>query len=546
MTNFVRAVFPMLIVLRLADQKDPVMDKLFFYVRRMDQTLERSVAILDDLEKRIQGTSLRVLSQIKTDDITEPDMDLVQAADETEDSSDSDTVYNDKTKSLGQKVKELWLKRREKLVTDFAIAGWLLSPIPEIYKDSDDNMTGDHRNAVDRLLKKLMGSEFADDSNELAEIMNTFWDEFEHFKTKSGQFQKAYIWSSQNRDLLLGKSHVWHKKNSYFQTKILGKFACRVCSKIVGMGSAERNWGDVKYLKSEKRSHLSPESVEKQATIFGASCMADAAIEREKVQSNQTDRYKFWDEDDFDKEFDMIGCTPMTALKKRVLKCYFEPWEEEHISKKNDVSKAKFLTKYGGLEFDDIDSGVHFTISDKELQFRRRLKTDRGGWTVVAYNDKNEQDTWRIEDGCPLHDCIATYYHKHPEKNMRVVLRKEQMEDFEWLLTQDPKDPDRTMEDSDSTDTSNSNSECNKKPRAKSGGLDKAQLSTKVTALRKEAPKTSGTMQPCGGCRQMVGPVHKCDICEQNMHPFCGRTIGEEGYGSAVRCPDCDRRTNKV
>ena len=56
------------------------------------------------------------------------------------------------------------------------------------------------------------------------------------------------------------------------------------------MGSAERNWGDVKYLKSEKRSHLSAEAVEKQATIFGASCMMDADIERKKVQSNTEER----------------------------------------------------------------------------------------------------------------------------------------------------------------------------------------------------------------------------------------------------------------
>ena len=66
------------------------------------------------------------------------------------------------------------------------------------------------------------------------------------------------------------------------------------------MGSAERNWGDVKYLKSEKRSHLSAEAVEKQATIFGASCMMDADIERKKVQSNTEERYKFWEDDDFD------------------------------------------------------------------------------------------------------------------------------------------------------------------------------------------------------------------------------------------------------
>jgi len=60
MTNFVRAVFPMLIVLRLADQKEPVMDKLFYYIRRMDVTLEKSAAILDELQSRMKGTSWRL------------------------------------------------------------------------------------------------------------------------------------------------------------------------------------------------------------------------------------------------------------------------------------------------------------------------------------------------------------------------------------------------------------------------------------------------------------------------------------------------------
>ena len=49
MTKFVRAVFPMLVVLRLADKKDPQTDKLYYYVRRMDKTIEKSKVMLDAL-----------------------------------------------------------------------------------------------------------------------------------------------------------------------------------------------------------------------------------------------------------------------------------------------------------------------------------------------------------------------------------------------------------------------------------------------------------------------------------------------------------------
>jgi len=263
MSKFIRAVYPMLIVLRLADKKDPVMDKLFFYVRRMDETIEQSRTMLDEMELAMQTPSWRSMRDLGKTDTIDDDSDSTDdedvalnqgnANDDDDDSTDSNNILGSTNNTtLGGQVHSYWLKRRSKLVTDYAIAGWFLSPIPDIYNDSTMHQEGSHRDAVDRLLKKIMGTEFADDSNELYAMMNTFWEEFEQFKSKAGPFDKAYIWSPQNHDITQGRSHIWHKKNSYFQTKVLGRFACRVCSKIVGMGSAERNWGDVKYMKSEK------------------------------------------------------------------------------------------------------------------------------------------------------------------------------------------------------------------------------------------------------------------------------------------------------
>ena len=560
MAKFVRAVFPMLIVLRLADQKEPVMDKLLFYVHRMDKSLEKSKSILDDLEERMKGPAWRAISDIKSSDLEDDDSDSCVVEDDdngTLASTDDECTTDTNKKTLGEQVQYLWMKRRHKLVTDFAIAGWLLSPLPDVYADSSLNMTGEYRDAVDRLIQKIMASEYSDDSDELSMIMNTFWDEFEQFKSKTGPFQKSYIWSDTNRDLLVGKSHFWHKKNSYFQTTILGKFACRVCSKIVGMGSAERNWGDVKYLKSEKRSHLSAEAVEKQATIFGASCMMDADIERKKVQSNTEERYKFWEDDDFDNEFDILRPTVYEKSDQRTLKCYFEAWEDEHLRNKSDVSKAKFLRKYGGLEFDDVDkANVHYRICDQEMVFRRRFKEDRGGWSIVAYNDKNEKQTWILEKGCPLHDCIATYYRKHPELKTKVLIRKDQVDDIEYLLSVTNKSNVDSSKDVDNQTESDASNDALPQPHPKSLNK-KARLSKTPTKTSKspskqttkkvneknspsKCSKEDNDMRPCGGCGKNVGPVHKCDRCNRNMHVFCGRTIGEEGYGSCVRCPTCD------
>ena len=137
MKKFVRAVFPMLIVLRLADQKDPVMDKLFFYVRRMDKTLEKSKDILDDLEEKTKGVSWRLLNDL---DDCDDELDDSESHDDTnvidysseETADEVDEAQPEKT--LGQKVIDIWQKRRAKLVSDFA----------EIFEDSLDRQIGVH------------------------------------------------------------------------------------------------------------------------------------------------------------------------------------------------------------------------------------------------------------------------------------------------------------------------------------------------------------------------------------------------------------------
>lgn len=42
----------------------------------------------------------------------------------------------------------------------------------------------------------------------------------------------------------------------------------------------------------------------------------------------------------------------------------------------------------------------------------------------------------------------------------------------------------------------------------------------------------------CGGQTQS----HKCASCGRFCHPFCGETIGDEGYGALVTCKRCLRR----
>ena len=201
-------------------------------------------------------------------------------------------------------------------------------------------------------------------------------------------------------------------------------------------------------------------------------------------------------------------------VEPRVLKCYFEDWEEEHLLRKDEVSKAKFLQKYGGLQFEDIDNFTVYTIHPSELHWQRRSKIERGGWCVKALNnEENEYEPWTIySEDDTLHDCLCSYYQRHPEKNVKLVCRKGQAEAVAKLY-----------EDA----LARRRLELEKKKKGSNSP------SKKRTDLNRDLGK-------CGGCGNPVGPVHKCDICGCNMHPFCGKTIGEEGHGSMVRCPSCD------
>ena len=44
---------------------------------------------------------------------------------------------------------------------------------------------------------------------------------------------------------VMEKVILWHQKYLLPLTKVLGFVACRVISKVLGIGEAERSWGDV-------------------------------------------------------------------------------------------------------------------------------------------------------------------------------------------------------------------------------------------------------------------------------------------------------------
>ena len=83
-----------------------------------------------------------------------------------------------------------------------------------------------------------------------------FWTEYTLFGNKNGSFDGGgFIWKS--KDIRYGNSHLWYQKYSLPCTMVIGFLVCRFKSKVLGVGAKERSWGDVKTIKSGKRSAIS-------------------------------------------------------------------------------------------------------------------------------------------------------------------------------------------------------------------------------------------------------------------------------------------------
>jgi len=190
-------------------------------------------------------------------------------------------------------------------------------------------------------------------------------------------------------DVLAGQSYLWHEKYSLPYTKVLGFVACRVTSKLGGIGPAERSWGAVKQIKDGKRSHLGSDSLEKWSIVF----MLDAGPNA-----------MFSDDDiNFDLQLEQFGIstTELRQHVKRVFHAWVEDWEEEDRKVNDCVAEARILTKYKNLVFHDPDTGATFSIWEKNMEFRR----GRGnGWMLIATcaDEDVDDEPFTLEMACEL------------------------------------------------------------------------------------------------------------------------------------------------
>ena len=152
-----------------------------------------------------------------------------------------------------------WKHRRASLVHDASVSAWMLSPNPVVMKDVKEAMDQPEwdqciRRLESLAIKLLMRDMGVKDREERqGKLLEQLNNELQQFHDHTGPWGgRPHIWESEH--LVNGKSYLWHHVFSRGLIRLLGR---RVTSWILGIGSAERSWGDVKHIRGIKRRSLS-------------------------------------------------------------------------------------------------------------------------------------------------------------------------------------------------------------------------------------------------------------------------------------------------
>jgi hypothetical protein len=93
--------------------------------------------------------------------------------------------------SLTATVMQFWLLRRKKLIHDYSLVGYLLSPNPTIMEHAHLNKNQGHNTAVEHLITKLILDQSLVGNERKAhksELIDKFFDEHNDFVNKRNAF----------------------------------------------------------------------------------------------------------------------------------------------------------------------------------------------------------------------------------------------------------------------------------------------------------------------------------------------------------------------
>ena len=92
------------------------------------------------------------------------------------------------------------------------------------------------------------------------------------------------------------QGYRWHQKYSLDCTDVLGKLACLVLSKILGIGSAERNWKQVKKIKRGDFAQTGIDKTAKQVLVYAQYQMLRGKLRKTALSCAG----KLWEDTDLD------------------------------------------------------------------------------------------------------------------------------------------------------------------------------------------------------------------------------------------------------
>jgi hypothetical protein len=124
---------------------------------------------------------------------------------------------------------------------------------------------------IKRLIGKLLISEnltSTEHKEYLGEMTTKFFDEHQKFVNQTGIPNNDTMWYAEGKSDFVVACH-WHYTWTLLRTKVLGKLACLVLSKIVGIETAKRNWKQVKKIKYGDRANLGNEVTAKITNVYG-------------------------------------------------------------------------------------------------------------------------------------------------------------------------------------------------------------------------------------------------------------------------------------
>jgi hypothetical protein len=102
----------------------------------------------------------------------------------------------------------------------------------------------------------------------LAEMTTIFFDEHQKFVNQTGILSSDTMWYAAGKsDFVV--ACCWHHTWMLPRTKVLGKLAFLVLSKVLGIGTAKCNWKQVKKTKYGDRANLGNKVTAKITNIYG-------------------------------------------------------------------------------------------------------------------------------------------------------------------------------------------------------------------------------------------------------------------------------------